>query len=136
MRTVEVTRFVSAPRAVVDRELEPAGIVELEGSFHVLDREERDDGVYVTAGGGGMAMTLRFDRQEDGWRYEQRGKAGPFDDMWTEVSTAAENEGTRVRFESGVSLGLPVAGITDRIAAWKRRGELRRALSNLAVAVE
>lgn len=136
MRTVEVSRFVSAPPAVVDRELDPSGLVELEESFQVLDRDERADGIYVTAGGGGMSMTLRFDRREGGWRYEQVGEAGPFDEMWTEVSTTAENEGTRVRFESGVSLGLPVAGITDRIAAWKRRGELRRALSNLAEAVE
>jgi hypothetical protein len=35
-----------------------------------------------------------------------------------------------------VSLGLPLAAVTDRVAAWKRRGELDRALDNLAAAVE
>jgi hypothetical protein len=90
----------------------------------------------VTAGGSGLTMTLRFEQLAEGWRYEQVGEAGPFDRMWTELSTAAEDEGTRVIAESGVSLGVPPAVLTDRIAGWKRRGELRRALSNLAAAVE
>ncbi|ESS06386.1 MAG: hypothetical protein A07HB70_01105 [uncultured archaeon A07HB70] len=31
-----------------------------------------------------------------------------------------------------MSLGLPLAGLTDRVAAWKRRGELERALDRIA----
>jgi hypothetical protein len=37
---------------------------------------------------------------------------------------------------STVSAGLPLPTITDRVAAWKRRGELRRALARLAADVE
>ncbi|MFB6205196.1 MAG: SRPBCC family protein [Haloglomus sp.] len=135
MRTTEVSRVVAEPKDVVDRELDPSTLVELEGSFEVLDVEDRADGTYVTASARGLTMTVRFEQRADGWRYEQDGTAGPFEEMWTEVSTASENEGTRVRFESAVSLGLPVAAVSDRVAAWKRRGELRRALDNLADAV-
>jgi hypothetical protein len=64
------------------------------------------------------------------------GDAGPFGEMWTELSWGNENEGTRVTARSGVSLGLPVRSVTDRIAAWKRRGELDRALDRLATDLE
>jgi hypothetical protein len=37
-----------------------------------------------------------------------------------------------VTARSAVSLGLPVPALTDRVAAWKRRGELERLLDGLA----
>ena len=52
--------------------------------------------------------------------------------METTLTCEPENEGTRVTATSSVSLGVPPAVITDRIAAWKRRGELRRLLDALA----
>lgn len=132
MRETEVSRFVAATPPVVERALDPARIVEYEGSFEVLDVEEADGATLVTAGGGGLQMTLRFDSREDGLYYEQEGGAGPFEAMWTRLRWVPENEGSRVTARSGVSLGLPLAGVTDRVAAWKRRGELRRALDRLA----
>lgn len=136
MREVEVERFVAATPAEVERALSPSDLVDYEGSFNVLEIEETDDGTVVTAGASGVGVTLRFEDREDGLHYEQVGDAGPFDAMWTDVAWRAENEGSRVSAVSGVSLGLPLAGVTDRVAAWKRRGELKRALRNLAADVE
>mgnify|MGYP000268302984 CR=1 FL=1 len=136
MREVEVDRFVAATAPEVERALTPDRVVEYEGSFRVLDVEERDGGTVVTAGARGLTLSLRFEPTEDGIRYEQLGEAGPFDEMWTSLSWTRENEGVRVTAHSGVSLGLPLATLTDRVAAWKRRGELKRALGNLAADVE
>lgn len=132
MREVTVERFVAATPAEIERALDPGVVVEYEGSFDVLEIEERDDATFVTAGARGIGVSLRFEPREDGLRYEQVGDAGPFDEMWTELTWARENEGSRVTARSGVSLGLPVAGVTDRVAAWKRRGEIDRALDRLA----
>jgi len=128
MREVAVDRFVAATPAEVERALSPADLVEYEGSFRVLEIEERDGETVVTAGASGVGVTLRFENREGGLRYEQVGDAGPFDAMWTDVAWEPENEGSRVRAASGVSLGLPLGRVTDRVAAWKRRGELKRAL--------
>jgi len=136
MREVAVDRFVGATPTEVERALSPSALVEYEGSFRVLDVEETDDGTVVTAGASGVGVTLQFSDRPDGLYYEQLGEAGPFDAMWTEATWEPENEGSRVRARSGVSLGLPLSGMTDRVAAWKRRGELRRALENLAADVE
>lgn len=131
MREVVVDRFVRArPDGVADA-LDPATVVEYEESFSVLDIDAEESGTVVTAGSRGLTLSLRFEPIESGMRYEQLEDAGPLAEMWTELSWAPENEGTRVTARSGVSLGLPVPSVTDRIAAWKRRGELKRALRNL-----
>jgi carbon monoxide dehydrogenase subunit G len=132
MREVEVSAFVPAPPAAVERALTPAAVVEYEGSFEVLDVEETDDGQTVTAGARGLTMRLDFEERENGVAYSQCGEDGPFDAMETDIAVEPENEGSRVTARSAVSLGLPVAAVTDRVAAWKRRGELRRALDALA----
>lgn len=136
MREIEVSRFVAARPHEIEGAVGPTSVVDYEGSFDVLDVEERDEGTFVTAGGRGLRMTFRFEPREDGIYYEQEGESGPFDSMWTNLSWENEYEGSRVTARSGVSLGLPLSGVTDRIAAWKRRGELERALDNLAEAVE
>jgi carbon monoxide dehydrogenase subunit G len=132
MREVEVSAFVPAPPAAVERALTPAAAVEYEGSFEVLDVTETDEGQTVTAGARGLRMQLDFEERDDGLTYRQRGNGGPFDAMETEITVEPENEGSRVTARSAVSLGLPVTAVTDRVAAWKRRGELRRALDALA----
>lgn len=136
MREVAVDRFVAATPAEIERALTPAALVEYEGSFDVLDVETDGDATVVTAGASGVGVTLRFEPRDGGLTYEQVGDAGPFDAMWTEVAWTPENEGSRVTAESGVSLGLPVRSVTDRVAAWKRRGELKRALRTLAADLE
>ena len=131
MREVVVDRFVPAsPHEVADA-LDPASIVEYEESFNVLDVETDGSETVVTAGSRGLRLSLRFEPLDAGVRYEQLEDAGPLAEMWTELTWTAENEGTRVRARSGVSLGLPLKVVTDRVAAWKRRGELKRALRNL-----
>jgi len=136
MRTVEISRFVRAPPAAVERALSPAQIVEYEGSFTVREVEERADETLVTAGGPGLELALRFEPRERGYEYEQLGEGGPLDAMETTLTCEPENEGTRVRASSSVSLGAPPAAIADRIAGWKRRGELDRLLDAVAEAVE
>jgi len=134
MREVEVSRFVPAPPRTVERTLTPATVVASEGSFTVRDVSDAGDGTLVTAGARGLELTLRFEERSDGLHYTQAGDAGPFDAMTTELTIRAENEGSRVTARSAVSLGLPVPALTDRLAAWKRRGELERLLDGLAEA--
>lgn len=136
MRTVEASRFVRATEPEVSRYLTPETIIGYEGTFTVRDVEERDGETHVVASATGMTAAFAFTERDDGLRYEQVGDAGPFDAMTTAVSVRKENEGVRVTMRSSVSLGLPVKAITDRVAAWKRRGELKRALSRLAADVE
>ncbi|WP_415380319.1 SRPBCC family protein [Halosimplex sp. TS25] len=136
MREVTVEDFVAATPAEVSRALAPGVVVEYEGTFDVIEVDERDEATVVTAGARGVGVSLRFERRDGGIRYEQVGDAGPFDEMWTDLSWNPENEGTRVVARSGVSLGLPFAVITDRVAAWKRRGELDRTLDRLATDLE
>jgi hypothetical protein len=132
MRETEVTRFVPATPAEIERSLDPGSVVTHEGSFDVFDIENRNGATLVTAGARGLRMTLRFDPREDGFYYEQEDEAGPFDEMWTRLTWDRKDEGVVVTARSGVSLGLPLAGLTDRVAAWKRRGELDRLLDSLA----
>ncbi len=137
MRTVEVSRFVRAKPPEVARALDPVSIVEYEGSFDVFDIEERPDDTLVVAGGSGLRLTLRFEEREDGYFYEQEDAEGqPLETMETTLTYRPQDEGTRVTAASTVSMGLRPAILTDRLAAWKRKGELSRGLDSLAEAVE
>ncbi|SNZ17646.1 Polyketide cyclase / dehydrase and lipid transport [Natronoarchaeum philippinense] len=136
MRTVEAAKFVGAPPDAVERVLTPRRIVEYEGSFTVRGVEERYDATVVTVGGPGLELRLRFEPRDRGYDYEQLDDGGPLDAMTTTLTYTPENEGTRVSASSSVSLGAPPAALTDRIAGWKRRGELDRLLDALAETVE
>lgn len=137
MRTVEVSRFVRAPAPRVERALDPVSIVEFEGSFSVFDVVDRETDTLVVAGGSGLELSLRFVEREDGIYYEQEdGEGQPLETMETTLRFAPKDEGTMVTMESTVHMGVPPAFLTDRIAAWKRRGELRRCLDALAADVE
>lgn len=136
MRTVEVSRFVRATLPEVERQLSPTAIVEYEGTFNVLDVEERAEGWVVTGSGGGVIEArFFFEELDDGYVYRQEGEAGPFEEMETRLSLAHRDEGVEVTARSSVHLGVPLP-LVDRVAAWKRRGELKRALSRLAADVE
>jgi hypothetical protein len=135
MRTVEASRFVQATKPVVDRQLDPATILEYEGTFNVMDVEETGTGWLVTGSGGGiLGAEFEFEATEDGYVYRQVGEAGPFEEMETRLSIEPRDEGVQVTLQSSVSLGVPLP-LVDRIAAWKRRGELNRALKRLAADV-
>ncbi|MXR50693.1 SRPBCC family protein [Halovenus sp. WSH3] len=137
MRTVELTRQIDASPPVVDRALDPASIVEYEGSFEVFEVERREDDWLVVAGGSGLRLTLRFEERENGFFYEQEAAEGqPLDAMETTITYRQEGNGTRVTAVSEVSMGVRPTAITDRLAAWKRNGELERALDALAAEVE
>jgi hypothetical protein len=137
MRDVEVSRFVRATVPRVERALSPTTLIEYEGSFTPRETVELDDGsVRVIAGASGLEMGLLFEALENGYRYEQEGGAGPFEAMETTITYEPENEGARVRMRSAVTLDLFPRRLTDRVAAWKRRAELERALEALADDVE
>ncbi|MFB6184240.1 MAG: SRPBCC family protein [Haloarculaceae archaeon] len=131
MADVEVTRFVEAPLEAVERLLSPRTIVEYEGTFTVDDVTETDDGWTVDASMGDADVVFDFVALSYGYAYEQRGDEGPFDEMETTVALRAAGEETRVTLASTVDMGLPLSALTDRLAGWKRRGELRRALNRL-----
>ncbi|PSQ23119.1 polyketide cyclase [Halobacteriales archaeon QS_8_65_32] len=134
MREVSASRFVRATPATLERALTPPTIVDYEGSFEVRESRETEDGWVVLAEGGGMTVELAFESLEDGFAYEQR--SGPLETSVTTLRWHAENDGSRVRTDATLSMGLPLKAVTDRIAAWKRRGELRHALDRLAADVE
>ena len=126
-----MSRFVQAPPAAVDPLLSPIGLMDAEGSFDVRDVTDTEDGTEVTVGGYGLELVFRFTDREDGIAYEQ--VSGPLRTLETTVTYAPENEGTRLTARSRVAVGGPRP--LDRVAAWKRRGELRRALRAVAEAV-
>ncbi|AKH96631.1 SRPBCC family protein [Halanaeroarchaeum sulfurireducens] len=128
MRTVRETRRVGAPPSAVLDFLDPATVVDMEGTFAAIDTAETDGESRVTARGGGMEVVFAFIETAEGYEYDQLGGAGPFETMQSTLTVTPEDEGSRVTVESEVSLGLPVAAISDRVAAWKRRGEIKRLL--------
>lgn len=136
MRTVEVSRFVRAHPREIDRLLTPETVLDYEGTFTAVDVEDGEDSTVVEARAGGRLMAARFvfEDREDGLVYRQDGEVGPFEAMETAVTVSPEDEGVRVTMRSSVSLALPLP-FADRIAAWKRRGELKRALARLAADV-
>ncbi|MFD1513979.1 SRPBCC family protein [Halomarina rubra] len=131
MRTVEVSRFVAAPPSVVARVVTPRAVIEAEGSFDVQEVAEADeasetDQTLVRASKTGLSIVFAFEERADGLFYDQLD--GPLETLTTTVSYSAENEGTRLTATSDLEAGI---GPMERLAAWKRRGELKRALRNL-----
>ena len=134
MQEVTVSRVVDASPVVVSRWLDPSTIVEAEGSFTVETIDDRADATIVVASGPGMQLPLRFEERDDGFYYTQEGEQGPFSHMETWIDIEDVADGTQVTFRSSVSLAAPLP-FGDRIAAWKRKGELTRALETLEAAL-
>lgn len=130
MRETEVSGFVPASSPVVLRALTPEAVVTREGTFEVREVTRGDEGTHVTAAGPGIVAEFRFEERSDGLYYEQVGENGPFESMATRITVRPRDDGSDVTLRSEVSLGLPIPG-ADRVAAWKRRGELKRALDGL-----
>lgn len=130
MREIEVSRFVLARPPAVHRVLSPERVVAAEGTFTVTAVEETDTGTLVTATGPGMSVPLRFESREDGLWYTAEGEVGPFDHLETRVRVTPEENGSRLTMQSTVSLNLPLP-FADRVAGWKRRRELQRAIDEL-----
>jgi len=126
MREVEASRFVQTYPAVVEEALSPEGILEAEGSFSI--RDIAADGNRITVGGYGLELVFEFTDREDGIEYDQ--VEGPLETLQTTLWYERENEGVRLTASSEVAVGGPT--LVDRAAAWKRRGELRRALDGIA----
>lgn len=132
MPEVEVSRFVPATLPEVERQLTPELLIDYEGTFSISDVTETESGVRVTARATGMEVPFRFEQRDNGYFYEQEpDDVGPFQEMKTWLTLEPENEGVTVTMRSVVQLRLPLP-FADRIAAWKRRGELTRALDRLA----
>jgi hypothetical protein len=134
MREVEASEFVLARPPAVHRALSPAAIVAAEGTFDVAGSREDGDGTAIVASAPGVTVLLRFQRRDNGLKYTAEGEVGPFDHLETAVAVDPERNGSRITMRSTVSLNLPLP-FADRIAAWKRRGELRRAVAELADSV-
>jgi hypothetical protein len=130
MREVEASRFVQTYPDVVEDVLSPETVLEAEGSFSV--RDVAGDGDRITVGGYGLELVFEFAGREDGIEYDQ--VEGPLETLQTTLWYEPENEGTRLTARSEVAVGGPA--VVDRVAAWKRRGELRRALDGIASEVE
>ncbi|MFC6974236.1 SRPBCC family protein [Halomicroarcula sp. GCM10025709] len=131
MREVERTCFVDASPAELDRALTPTGLIESEGTFTVRATEETDAGTRVIAGGGGVEAAFVVEPRTHGYDYRQVGDRGPFEAMETSLTYDNRDHGSDVTVRSAVSLGLPLAPVSDRVAAWKRRAELDRLLDAL-----
>lgn len=127
MPDVEVTRTVDAFPAELEGALTPEAVVVAEGSFDVREVIETEGATFVTVGRAGIELRLRFDDRESGIVYEQI--EGPLETLRTTITYERTDERTRLTARSTVA--APGPGFVDRLAAWKRRGELRRALDNL-----
>lgn len=132
MRTVAIERVVAQDPGVVARTLDPESIVEYEGSFSVVETETRESDSLVVVSGRGLTFTLRVESLDSGLYYEQYEGGGPLESMATTIFYEPADDGTRIDATSEVDMGLPVKPLTDRLAAWKRKGELRRALDSIA----
>ncbi|ELY40458.1 SRPBCC family protein [Natronorubrum tibetense] len=130
MREVTVSRVLDASPVVVARWLDPPTIVEAEGSFTVETIDEQGNATVVVASGPGMQLPLRFEERDESIYYTQEGEQGPFSHMETWIDLEDVPSGTRVTIRSSVSLAAPIP-FGDRLAAWKRKGELKRALDAL-----
>ncbi|OIB56769.1 polyketide cyclase [Natrialba sp. SSL1] len=158
MREVTVSRTIDVSPAALQKHLDPAAIVEAEGSFTVVDIDEDESAgtTTVVASGPGMQLPLEFEEREGTIYYTQAGERGPFSHMetWVEFESAAErgqgqeqqqgqqhhdhqqqHSQTHLTLRSAVSLAAPFP-FGDRIAAWKRKGELQRALETFAAELE
>lgn len=131
MHEVTVSRFVDAKPHEVARVLTPETVVACEGSFEVREVTEDADGTLVAAGRAGVELLLRFERHDDGVAYEQ--VEGPLERLETTITYAPKDHGTRLTARSSVAAVGP--GVLDRLAAWKRKGELKRALTGLDATV-
>lgn len=136
MRTVEVSRGIAATPTEILHHVDPPRLVELEGTFTPVDVSEGPEETTVTGKGGGMTVEFRFEETERGYWYEQVEDAGPIETLETEFAIEPQDEGSIITMTSSVSLGLPVSALSDRVGAWKRRGELKRAVSQLAEDLE
>lgn len=132
MREVSVTRFVAETPAYLRKQLTPERIVEYEGSFEVAEVREKDEeqAVIVTATGRGLRFDLRFEPRDGNYYYRHLGDEGPFEQMESWLLMERKDEGTVLTARSKVSLSVPLPGM-DRIAGWKRRGELKRLLETI-----
>lgn len=135
MREVTVSRRIDATPVEISSRFDPPAIVEAEGSFTVETVDERDETTIVVASGPGMQLPLRFEYRDDALYYTQEGEQGPFDQMETWLEFDSLNGETDVTFRSSVSLAAPLP-FGDRIAAWKRKGELNRALEAIESAFD
>lgn len=135
MREVTLSRRVDATPVEISSRFDAADIVEAEGSFTVEAVEDDGDATIVVASGPGMQLPLRFEYREDALYYTQEGEQGPFEHMETWLEFDPENGSTEVTLRSSVSLSAPLP-FGDRIAAWKRKGELERALDAIETAFE
>jgi len=134
MREVEASEFVMARPPAVHRVLSPEAIVAAEGTFDVAGSREGEGGTAIVASAPGVTVLLRFEERENGLAYAAEEEVGPFDHLETVVEVEPGKNGSQVTMRSTVSLNLPLP-FADRIAAWKRRGELRRALDELVESV-
>jgi hypothetical protein len=135
MREVTLSRRIDATPVEISSRFDPPAIVEAEGSFTVRSVHEDDESTVVVASGPGMELPLRFEYRDDALYYTQAGDRGPFEHMETWLEFDDRDDGTEVRFRSSVSLAAPLP-FGDRIAAWKRKGELERALDAIEAAFE
>lgn len=130
MREVTVSRVVDATEAELSEWLHPPTVVEAEGSFTVKHIDEGEDATVVVASGPGMQLPLRFEDRDGTIYYTQEGDQGPFSHMESWIEFEGATDGTRVTIRSSVALSAPLP-FGDRIAAWKRKGELNRLLDAL-----
>ena len=136
MKSVEVSRHIDASPEAVASYLTPETIILLEGTFSIHSVEEEHDDVLVEAKAKGVSATFRFEELAAGYRYEQAGEEGPFDEMETTLRYEPKGDGVTVIMTATISLGIRPRALFERIGAWKRKGEMDRALKSLDRAVQ
>lgn len=133
VKEVVVSRSIDAPRSAVEAVLSPARIIEFAGTYRVQSVDETADGAVVTAETDELETVIEFTGAESGYVYRQVGDQGPFTEMYSSVSLAG-GEPVEVTARTCFTFGLPLARLTDWIAAGERRTELRRLVAGVEAA--
>lgn len=135
MRTVEVSRRLPVAESAIEASLTPETVADCDAALQPVGVEPREDGTtVVSAITRGVQARFVFEPHPDGLRYLQEGDRGPFAVLETEWTHQPDGDGShddnqgRVVARSTIARGFPLATLTDRVAAWRRRRELERSL--------
>lgn len=132
MHEIEVSETYPTDADTIEDEISPVKIIEYESTYEIQDVRQTEEGWSIAATAEDLEITLKFTKLENGYAYCQEGDSGPFEKMRTAITyEEVSEEETAVVITSRFTFGLPFSVITDRIAGWSRKMELRRVLVRL-----
>lgn len=134
MKIVEYTSETPYSRTAAAAALSPQSIVEYEGTYDVISVEEKTAQTIVRAASEQLKIVLEFEALENGYRYRQQDRHGPYKRMETTIRLV-DDDPTTVDIVSQFEFGGTLAFLKNWIGLTFRRREIERLASNLLYAV-